>query len=65
MASELVQIAVEVVQDLHRAGEVARLLGRPVPLLIHELEYYDQIALQNESANPPGLVADFSRWVRG
>lgn len=65
MTYEFVAMAVEVVRDLHRTGEVVRLFGRAVPLLIHELEYYDQIAEQNESANPPDLVADFSRWVRG
>jgi hypothetical protein len=64
MTREFVQMTVEVVQSLHRTGEVARLFGRPVPLLIHELEYYDQIAQQNESANPRELVDDFSRWVR-
>jgi hypothetical protein len=55
---------VGVVQDLHRSGEVVRLFGRPVPVLIHELEYYDQIARQNEAANPPGLVDAFARWAR-
>ena len=38
---------------------------RPVPLLIHELEYYEEIAEQNEAANPPELVASFARWARG
>jgi hypothetical protein len=64
MTHEFVQMVVGVVQDLHRTGEVGRIFGRPVPLLIHELEYYDQIAQQNESANPPELVHEFSRWVR-
>jgi hypothetical protein len=32
---------------------------------VHELEYYEEIAAQNEAANPPGLVVDFIRWVRG
>lgn len=34
-------------------------------MLIHELEYYDQIATQTEAANPPGLADDFITWVRG
>jgi hypothetical protein len=65
LTAGVVEIAVGVVRELHRSGEVARLLGHPVPLLIHELEYYEQIAAQNEAANPPALVRDFSRWVRG
>jgi hypothetical protein len=28
------------------------------------LEYYEQIARQTEAANPPGLAADFTSWVR-
>jgi hypothetical protein len=35
-----------------------------VPVLIHELEYYEQIARQTEAANPPGLADDFAAWVR-
>lgn len=65
LTGEFVAIVVGVVQDLHRGGEIVRVFGRAIPLLIHELEYYDEIARQNEAANPPGVVDDFARWVRG
>jgi len=32
-------------------------------VLVHELEYYDEIVEQNRSANPPVLVDEFARWV--
>jgi len=64
LTGKLVQIAVGVVKNMHATGELVRLLGRPVPVLIHELEYYDEIAVQNEAANPPGLADAFIRWVR-
>lgn len=41
-----------------------RLFGAPLPILIHELEYYDAIAEQTERANPPGVADAFARWVR-
>lgn len=64
LTRELLEVTVAVVKELHARGEIVRLIGRPVPVLIHELEYYDRIADQNEAANPPGLVDDFTRWVR-
>lgn len=65
LTGEFVDILVGVVQDLHRSGEIERVFGRAIPVLIHELEYYDEIARQNEAANPPGVVDAFARWVRG
>jgi len=56
---------IEVVRRLHAAGDVVRVFGRPIPVLIHELEYYEAIAEQNIAANPPGLVDDFARYCRG
>jgi hypothetical protein len=54
-----------VVQRLH-AADIIRIFGKPLPVLIHELEYYDEIASQNLRANPPGVVPDdFVRWCRG
>jgi hypothetical protein len=64
ITEEFVELAVRVVQRLHDEGVVERTFGRPLPTLIHELEYYDEIAEQNERANPDGLAADFARWVR-
>jgi len=52
------------VRGLHVSGEVARLLGRPVPVLIHELEHTDETADLAEAANPGGLADEFSRYVR-
>ena len=38
-------------------------LGKELPILIHELEYYDEIAEQNIEANGEKLVKDFSKWI--
>jgi len=60
-----VALAVRVVKRLHSAGVVERAFRRAVPVLIHELEYDEDIVRQNEEANPPGLIDDFKHWVLG
>jgi hypothetical protein len=65
LTKAFVQVLVGVVQRLQR-GDVERIFGRAIPVLIHELEYYDEIAEQNLAANPAGVVPDgFVRWCRG
>lgn len=64
ITDEFVALIVRVVQRLHHVGVVERVFRRPIPVLIHELEYYEQIAAQNERANPAGLADTFARWIR-
>lgn len=59
-----VGILVDVVRRFHE-GDIVRNFGKPIPVLIHELEYYVEIADQNLAANPAGLVDDFARFCRG
>lgn len=63
IVDEFFALTVRVVQRLHASGVVERAFGRRLPVLIHELEYYDAIAEYNRAANPPDLVADFLRWM--
>ena len=58
-----VRMCVTIVQRLHGDGAVSEVFGRPLPVVIHELEYYDAIAAQTEEANPPGLAAGFVAWI--
>jgi ABC-type molybdate transport system substrate-binding protein len=51
-------------RTLHTTGVITATFGRPVPILVHELEYYEQIAVQTESANPPGVADPFTSWIR-
>lgn len=60
-----VELIVDLVGDLHAEGVIETVFGRPLPVLVHELEYYEEIALQNLRANPDGLADDFVRWVAG
>ncbi len=55
-----IEMLVEVVKDLHESGIITKHFGRELPILIHEMEYYDEIAEQNIRANGEELVKDFA-----
>ncbi|MEV0492325.1 hypothetical protein [Streptomyces atratus] len=50
--------------NLHTTGVIERYVGRSVPVIVHELEYYEGIARRTEAANPTGLAYEFTAWVR-
>ncbi|WMX47331.1 hypothetical protein RGF97_24345 [Streptomyces roseicoloratus] len=55
---------IQLARGLHDDGVIAATIGKPVPVVLHELEYYEAIARRTEAANPPGLADDFTTWVR-
>jgi hypothetical protein len=58
-------LLVRVVARLHADGVITAKFGRTIPVLIHELDYYDEIAEQNLAANPSTeALADFVSWCR-
>ncbi|MFI6979242.1 hypothetical protein ACIBSV_11730 [Embleya sp. NPDC050154] len=58
------EACIDLAAELHATGVIQESLGRPVPILIHELEYYDDVARWTEHANPPDLANEFTNWVR-
>jgi hypothetical protein len=65
ITERFVALCVREARALHDEGVITGKFGRPVPIIVHELEYYDQIAEQTRKANPPGLTSEFEDWVRG
>ena len=63
MTRRFVAECVQAVQHLHETGAVVEIFGRSIPVLVHELEYYEEIVEQNRRANPPGLTDEFAAWV--
>ncbi len=63
ITGRFIELTVGITRQLHADGTVTRIFGRPIPVLIHELEYYDEIAEQNLRANPDGLADEFARWI--
>ena len=62
---EFVEMLVSISRRLHTEGVIENTLSQAVPIIIHELEYYHEIANQTERANPPGVAHEFTSWVRG
>lgn len=60
---EFINILIEVVKELHQTGFIEEKFGKPIPILIHELEYYDKIAKQNIMANTLPVIRDFVDWI--
>ena len=61
---EFVGILVNTVKELHITSFIQEKFGKPTPILVHELEYYHQIADQNIAANSLPIVRDFVEWIR-
>ena len=59
-----VNVLIEIVQELHKSGFIKEQFGKEIPILIHELEYYDEIAEQNLKANPLELSDELDDFVR-
>lgn len=59
-----IQMLVEVVKELHESNFIKEQFGRELPVLIHELEYYEEIAMQNLKANPLEVVEEFAAFCR-
>lgn len=56
---------IKVVRDIHDEGIIKDKFGRELPILIHELEYYDEIAEQNQEANGQYLPEEFVEFCMG
>ncbi len=62
ITSAFVSILIDIVRDIHELGILTQKFGKELPIIIHELEYYDKIAEQNIKANGEQLVKDFAEW---
>ncbi len=52
-----VNVLIEIVKDLNRSGLIAKKIGKEIPVIIHGLEYYEQIAIQNIEANGKDMIS--------
>ncbi len=58
--------AAEAVALIHERGSSVGPNGAPLPMIVHELEYSEEIAAQNRRVNPDGLLPPgFFAWCRG
>lgn len=64
ITERFVELCVSVARRLHGEGDIGALFGQQIPVVVHELEYYEQIADQTLAANPLGVADEFAAWVR-
>lgn len=57
-----IKLLIDIVRDIHALGILRDKFGKEIPILIHELEYYDKIGEQNIQANGAELVRDFAEF---
>lgn len=50
-------------QRLHEEGVIEKVFGRPIPVLVHELEHQPHHADWAIAGNPPGLVEGYVAWI--
>lgn len=55
---------IAVVQRLFDENVIADVFGQNIPVIIHELEYYDEPFSWTERANPKGLADEFLNYWR-
>jgi len=58
-----VNVLIDISSKLHNDGVIVNTFGKEIPIIIHELEYYEAIALQNKKANPSGAISEFLQWM--
>jgi len=63
ITDKFIDLCARVARRLHADGVVTGKFGRAVPIIVHELEYYDRIAQATKEANPPGLADEFTQWI--
>ena len=57
ITENFIRALIEIVREIHDQKSLSK------PIIIHELEYYDQIRDQNIEANGAERVKEFSNWI--
>jgi len=63
ITEEFIILAQKISLKLHQDGVIKQVFGQSIPIIIHELEYYDEVAEQTLAANPEGVATKFSEWI--
>ncbi len=60
---KFMDIIIQLSQKLHSDGIILNKFGKEIPIIIHELEYYDLPLSWTKQGNPEGITAEFEHWV--
>lgn len=61
LTEKFVSVLIEIVKELHHSGFIKEQFDKEIPVLIHELEYYELILEQNIEANSSELIEESFR----
>jgi hypothetical protein len=61
--NEFIELIIKISSELHSSGIVKDVFDKSVPIIIHELEYYDKHVDWTKKGNPNGTVTKFVDWV--
>lgn len=64
MQSLFMDVIIEISKRLHSEDVIAGKLGKDIPVIIHELEYYELPVTWTRRANPEDLINEFLGWVQ-
>jgi hypothetical protein len=60
---QFMDIMIAHAKRLYEEGVIRTKFGRDIPIIIHELEYYDVPLNWTKQANPEGLIKEFEDWI--
>ncbi|RZK17755.1 MAG: hypothetical protein EOO43_13205 [Flavobacterium sp.] len=63
-SNEFIEEIITLTKRLFSESIISSKFGKKIPILIHELEYYDLPISWTVRSNPDGLVDEFIEWTR-
>lgn len=61
--SAFCEVVAAACRQLHASGLITELFGRPIPIILHDLEYHEGTVDLTSAANPPDVIQPFVEWV--
>ncbi|NDV96062.1 hypothetical protein D0T84_14235 [Dysgonomonas sp. 521] len=62
MQALFMDVIIDISRRLHQDGIIKKKFGKDIPVIIHELEYYDLPVGWTEAGNPEEVIAEFVEW---
>ena len=60
---EFIETIIKISSELHNQDVIKKIFGNAIPIIIHELEYYEKPVNWTKKGNPKGNTKDFINWV--
>ncbi len=61
--NEFIELIIKMSSELHSNGIIKGVFGKSLPIIIHELEYYDKPVSWTKKGNPTGIANEFIDWI--